>query len=335
MPEPSVHPGILHGYGLIQAPVNVAVGRFTSAQIEGLAFEPADLAATAQQALDFLSTVTTNPTRLVFVDLGHWTAVFTNHRQGSDFADYSRWTGKVTGSKHVRVVDSDERWWQRGHTRRRLTYPRRCFAMYAADDEPRRIIECGMDGDGWTFFASGKPLLIEGNFRYDAPRTRDRFTRENLHDLLHNVGPGPMTAERFLGAPRFGLVHQKHRPDEWQKLLEDTACTREQADDPAYMAWWSGMSDLRSARVRKSAKAIEGARTGKKSAAESERDIRKGFAERAVRTFEEALRLDPDSADRVWPDLDEAQRIVAEVEGEERRDRSGGLLGGLLGRGRR
>jgi hypothetical protein len=238
-----IHPSVLSGYGLIEARFDAVTLAFaTRRRADQSQMTIIDGDATAADALHYLAVRTFPATRLVMVDLGDWTAALTNSRNGSDFNDHQYWAGRTVSERTIRVVDREARWWRRGARRERLNWEARIFELHAADDSTIRAVTCMDDGGRWDFFTVGDPLPIEASFAYDAPKKRDRFTSSNLHELLEAVGPGPLTQERFFRTPRFALLADCISNDEWRERVEASACSLEDADDPAFGYYQRGMS---------------------------------------------------------------------------------------------
>jgi hypothetical protein len=237
-----IHPLILHGYGLIEAPFDLTADRFGSHK-RADASQMSVVATTSDpaEALDYLSLRTHPETRLVLLDRGGWTAVLTNARSGSDFNNHQYWAARTLGVRTIRVVDSDARWWKRGKLRERLAWEARMFELHAPDDSTIRTVDCADDGGRWTFHTIGDPFPIEESFAYDAPRKKDRFTRQNLHDLLAAVGPRALAETEFFATSRFALLAERITNDAWRERVEADACTLEQAEDPASGYYRRGM----------------------------------------------------------------------------------------------
>jgi hypothetical protein len=239
------------------------------------------------EALDYLSLRTHPATRLVLLDRGGWTAVLTNQRGGSDFNDHQYWAARTVGVRTIRVVDSDARWWKRGKLRERLAWEARMFELHAPDDSTVRTIACADDGGRWTFDTIGDPLPIEESFAYDAPRKKDRFTRQNLHDLLTAVGPGPLTEAEFFATSRFALLAERFTNDAWRERTQANACTLEEADDPAIRYYQRGLNWVPHMATH---------------------------ATSVIRDFERAIEFNPDFEPRVRDYLRTARRVAgAEV----------------------
>jgi hypothetical protein len=282
--DSSIHPLVLHGYGLVEARFESVVDAFDSMRLAGRALAVVDrLGVDADAALGFLSVRSHPATRLMLVDLGDWTGVLTNGRNGSDFDDHQHWVAASLHRTTIRVVDADERWWHRGHLRERLGYEGRIIEVRDASGGLVRSIACADDGERWTFEAAGKPYPIEATFDHSARRKRDRFTRANLHALLQEIGPGPLTAAAFRGAAQFALVAERIADDAWRARVEADACTVADADDPALAYLRRGMSFVPHMATH---------------------------ATSVVADLEKALRLDPTLEPRVRAYLDEAERTL-------------------------
>jgi hypothetical protein len=239
----AVHPLVLAGYGLVEAPYEKTV-----AGLDGLArgdqsrLSAVGRTTNAAEALEHLSRLTVPATQLIVVDRGEWTAILTNHRGGSDFNDYQHLASSALGVRSIRVVDAAARWWRRDGLRERLGYEARIFEMHDADGSTIRSIACADDGGRWVFETYGHPLPIEASFAYDAARKKDRFTRENLRDLLVSIGPGLVTAEGLLAAPRFALLVDRITDRAWRERVEAAACSYSDEDDPAFGYYRRGMT---------------------------------------------------------------------------------------------
>jgi hypothetical protein len=146
-----------------------------------------------------------------------------------------------------------------------------------------RSIACADDGGRWTFETSGDPLPIEASFAYDAPRKKDRFTRENLRALLSAVGPGPLTERGLLDAPRFALLAERITNPALRHRVEAAACSLEEADDPAFGYFQRGLSWLPNMRTH---------------------------AASVIADFERAAEINPDYEPRVRAYLREAHAVI-------------------------
>lgn len=279
-----IHPLVLHGYGLVEAPFAATVERFgTSASADQSQMRVVGTTANVVTALDHLARLTIPATRLVAVDRGPWTAILTDHRNGSDFNDHQSQASRSLGVRTVRVVDSEARWWRRGDRRERLAYEARIVELQGPDGSAVRSIACADDGGRWVFATSGDPLQIEASFRYDAPRTKDRFTRTNLHDLLESIGAGALTAERLLAARRFALLEDRLTNALYRAKVEAAACSRDEADDPAFAYFQRGMGYV---------------------------SVMETHATSVIADFERAITIDPTYEPRVRGYLREAHRIA-------------------------
>lgn len=243
MDAPLVHPRVLSGYGLIEAPFDRVVERLGSyRRADQTETRVVDVVPRAAQALTYLDRRTVPATRLVVVEHGEWTAVLSNHSNASDFDDHQPWADKALGVRTIRVVDSAARWWQRGQRRERLSYEARIFELHAPDHSLIRSITCANDGGRWVFEASGEGLPAEAAFNYDAARKKDRFTRPNLHALLRSAGAEPLVPAGLLAAPRFALLDEYILDPLLRERVEATACSLEEVDDPAFGYFRRGMT---------------------------------------------------------------------------------------------
>lgn len=280
-----VHPLVVSGYGLVEAPFDRVVERLGSHraanQIETRVLE---VTSSAAQALAYLDRRTVPATRLVVVEHGSWTAVLTNHRDGSDFSDHRYRAAEAVDARTTRVVDTVARWWRRGPRRERLGYEARIFEMHGREGSLIRSITCADDGGRWVFETSGDPLAVEATFDYDASRTKDRLTRSNLHDLLRSVGAAPMAEDAFLSAPRFALLAERITDRAWRERVDAAACSLDEADDPAFRYFQRGLTWVPHMRTH---------------------------AASVIADFERAVEINPAYEPRVREHLRKARRIVA------------------------
>lgn len=274
----------MHGYGLIESPIARTLelfGTHTRADQAQMRVERSQ--ATPSEALEYLSRLTFPATRLALLDRGAWTAVLTNSRNGSDFNDHQGWAARLLASRTIRVVDAEARWWRRGNVRERLTYEARIFELHGPDGSTIRSIACADDGGRWVFETTGEPFPIEASFAYDAARKKDRFTRDNLHDLLKAIGPGPLTEPAVLTAPRCALLSERILNKAWRTRVDAAACSLEEADDPGFRYYQRGMGWVPHMRTH---------------------------APSVIADFERAVELNPTLEPRVRSHLREAHRIV-------------------------
>jgi len=87
-----------------------------------------------------------------------------------------------------------------------------------------------------------EPLPAEAAFDYNAPRKKDRLTRDNLHDLLRSLGVEPLVVETFVTAPQFTLLDERITDPARRREVESAACSLEEADDPAFGCFQRGMT---------------------------------------------------------------------------------------------
>ncbi len=105
-----VHPLVLSGYGLVEAPFDLVVERFGfHRRADQSEMHVVGVTPSAARAIEYLDWRTVPATRLVVVERGTWTAVLTNHTKGSDFNDHQYWAAKTLGVRTIRVVDSEAR----------------------------------------------------------------------------------------------------------------------------------------------------------------------------------------------------------------------------------
>ena len=284
MTRPPVHPGVLSGYGLVEAPFDRVVERLGTGRRAATAeFDIVDGVADRTSALEYLDHRTVPATRLVVVEHGAWTAVLTNHRNGSDFADHQHLATERLGVRTIRVDDAGARWWTRGRQRERLAYEGRIFEFRGPGGESIRSIACVDDGGRWTFETAGDALPVEASFRYDAPRKKDRLSRADLHVLLRSVGAEPLTEEAILAAPRFALLAERLLDPTWSARVEAESCSLAEAEDPALGYYRRGMTWVPHMATH---------------------------ATSVIADFERAIAIDPAYEPRVRDHLREARRIV-------------------------
>jgi len=220
-----LHPEILAGYGLVAAEIRTVADTFgvhdradqSKVRVVRRTQDPADV-------ISYLQVRTWPTTRLALIALDSWTAVLTNQRGGSDFADHWFWAGRTVNAQTIRVVDQNARW-AAGPPRRRLAYRARIVEVHDAEGSTLRSIACMDDGGHWVFETFGEPFAAERSFDYTAARIRDRFTSENLHRLVTDIGPGPLTESRFLEATGFVLLEERYNLDSWQRQIDEKATT--------------------------------------------------------------------------------------------------------------
>jgi hypothetical protein len=275
---------VLSGYGLVEAPLDRVVERFGShRRADQSETRVLEVTPSAAKALDYLDRRTVPATRLVLVEHGTWTAVLTNHRNGSDFSDHQHWAATTTLARTIRAVETDARWWKRGRRRERLAYEARIFELHGPDDALIRSIACADDGGRWVFETSGDPLPVEATFNYDAARKKDRLTRANLHDLLRSVGAEPLLDDGLVAAPRFALLAERISDPIVRERIEAAGCSLVEADDPAFGYFQRGLSWVPHMRTH---------------------------AASVIADFERAIEIDPAYEPRVREHLSAAHRIV-------------------------
>lgn len=184
-----------------------------------------------------------------------WSAVVTNLRDGSDFADYTYSVSRHLRTRVCRAVDDDPGPPRRvGPYKVHNGYPVRIFELHDTGDQIRSIY-CGLDGSRWAFETAGEPLPAEAEFGYTASPKKDRLTSDNLQTLLRSLGVDKPVPQVFASTNRFHLFKETRR-HWWQRgrIAVDT-CTTEQADDPGYgyltraMGWVRHMNTHASSAV--------------------------------------------------------------------------------------
>lgn len=128
---------MISGYGLIEAPIDRVLSTFgTHHRADQAVMSVVVARAGAKETLAYLDLRTYGATRLALLDFGEWTAVLTNHKTGSDFADYQYWAGRTVGARTVRVVDSTARWRRDADRRVRLSWEMRSFELHSRTTSP-------------------------------------------------------------------------------------------------------------------------------------------------------------------------------------------------------
>ena len=284
----------LRGYGLIERPVIDCARELTSRPV----LRPRShlkLSARTEdctEAVDYLSTLTFPTTRHVLFPAGErWSATVNNNRNGSDTADYVFHFARGLRVRTVRVVDERPRRGRPARTEARIV------TMHAADGEISRSVCCMLDGDRWVHETSGEPFPIEQTFNVDARRKRDRFTRENLRDLLHAAGMPALEGPQFRAAGEYFLLEERYYVPQQVRTY-----TLEQVDSPAFWQVEAGIGWVDNG------------------------------PEYAVTHFERALELDPACEPQLRPYLERARRNLARqqvhaVRATSLRDRLGSLFG--------
>jgi hypothetical protein len=201
--------------------------------------------AYVDEAIAFLSHLTHPPTRLALIPLGgKWTAVLNSRRDGSVF-EHQEFFGGFCRARTIRVVDHPSRFVGVGGRRWRKAYEAHMVTLRDPQGDNVRTILCMNDGGRWDFEAyGGEPLAVEASFDYGARRKSDRFTHENVLALLESLGVPESVHQSFARAERLQLFHQDVRDAVWAAEIETSACTPEQADDPAFSLWTSAMSSV-------------------------------------------------------------------------------------------
>lgn len=187
------------------------------------------------RALYFLSSLTYPATRHVAFPINEQNVAFVNNsRNGSDYADYTYSFPRHLGCRFARIVNSKSRVWKRDKLRMVMSHEARIFDLHDQDGAIIRCVQCVADGGRWTFATSGTPHPIESTFPYDVKRKANRFAEEHLKLLASAYELTLPTAATFLNAGRY-LLFSENVP--WNR----PTCTIEEADDPAYWMYLSGM----------------------------------------------------------------------------------------------
>ena len=240
MTSAAVPPRYLRGYGLVELPLGDCVAALAGGPSPvGASLELRTRVATRDDVATYLGHLTHPATRwALFAASASWTAVLTNRRDGSDFADFVQAVAEKCRARTCRVVDDPGDVRRVNGYRVRLSYPARAFELV----EPRgsssvivRSIAAMLDGDRWVFETAGeKQLPAEAAFDYEARLKRDRFTRANLRTLVSSIGAGRPVLDAFEDADTFRLMDLHWSDERWTADIEARACTAEQADDPGY-----------------------------------------------------------------------------------------------------
>ncbi len=279
------------GYGLLEASLEEVIERLPAA-IENPAsfFKIVQETTVPQEAFTYLSHLTHPPTRHVLFSAGrHWTAIINNSRNGSDFADYALRFSKGLGVRALRVVNEEGKTWERGGERGVATYEARIIEIYGANGASLKNIACMNDGGRWTFSVSGQDFDVESTFDYKAKKIRERFSEKNMSSFLQSLDIPSITAGSLLSSERFVLAEECFKTDGMKRLIQETSCTTEQADDPAYGFYKRGLGWVKHMNTH---------------------------AESVIADFERAIRINPAYEPRVREFLKQAHAIV---EKEKRR----------------
>lgn len=229
-----MRPRYLQGYGLVEMPAGECAVRLDGMPHGNRTCLRRSGSATTETASRYLRELSHPATRFALVPVSErWTAVVTNQRDGSDFADYVHPVTRRLHTRVCRVVDADPGPPQHvGPYRVRTGYPARIFELHDPSG-PIRTIACILDGSNWVFETSGAPLPAEAEFDYSAVRKKDRLTSENLHALEQWLGIDSPVPDAFAKAGHVHLFENTWR-HWWQRGRTATTCTTEQADDPGY-----------------------------------------------------------------------------------------------------
>lgn len=243
-----VAPRHLRGYGLIEAPLSVCVKRLDGAFLDRrsqlrrrsgprtglLARRPA--LVSRKDTEGWLGHLTFPATRWALFAVGaQWTAVINNCRNGSEFADSTRFVSRLCSARTCRVVDYDPGPSRLANGYRvRAGHPACIFELFGIDGASQRSISAALDGDRWYFGVHGDPLPVEAAFDYSARRKRDRFTSDDLQQVLAHLGVEAPVAEVFHSTDEFVLIEEELRDREWAARVEAWSSTTEQEDKPGF-----------------------------------------------------------------------------------------------------
>jgi hypothetical protein len=236
-------PRYLQGYGLIEVPLERCLSALADAEIGTRSVLRLQGEARPPDASVYLSQLTWPATRLALFAVEGWTAVLTNSSHGSDFNDHQFHCSRLCQAHTIRVVDHPARFVEAAGQRFRRAYEARIFHLADENGATVRSVFCIDDGGRWDFAAyGGQPLPVEASFDYRARRKRDRFTHENLLALLAALGIVTPVGKAFAQAQRVVLFAEEMRDAVWAAEIEASACTPEQADDPALDYWRLAMT---------------------------------------------------------------------------------------------
>jgi hypothetical protein len=272
---------LVQGYGLIEVNFDRCV---TALTVKGECLLPGGVSEyplarrtdCAAEAIEFLSILTVPATRLaLFAASDNWTVLLTNHCNGSDYADYGFLVSRRLQTRTVRVVDRPGRVWRRGVLREVLCYEARIFTVFGPDGRETKSIYCVDDGGKWSFGSLGEPLAVEASFRYSAKKKKDRFTSENLRELLRSSHMPVITRESLLNARDLALIQEPGRPARQS--------TPEQEDDPAFGYYQRGLGWVPHIQTH---------------------------AESVVHDLERAVEIDPRYEPRVRQYLEQARKVL-------------------------
>jgi hypothetical protein len=277
---------LVEGYGLIDANLErCAAGLDECAFGERSTFRAIRTTDNIEAAIQFVGRHYTFPATLhVLIPLGQCTAIVNNSKNGSDFDSYEYHIARRLGARVARVVNATSRSWTNGVAQESLAYEARIFALHAANGNLIRNVCCMDDGGRWSFQVHGEPHVVETSFDYTARRKKDRFTTDNLRQLLGAYGLPALDAASFLAAGKYVLIREDYNNQKWQQDIDDRKCTFEQKNDPAHGYYERGLTWVAHMQTH---------------------------AESVVADFERALKLNAKYEPLVRSYLDEARETLA------------------------
>lgn len=218
------------GYGVADCPLAHCAKRLTTFNGGGGYDAPFRLRETtldATRALQHLSLLSWPDSRHVLFPVGDsCSALISNSRNGSDYADYVHRLASHLGTRCARVVNHPGRVWSNGGNREVLQLEAHIFCLYGADGEVIRSVDCLDDGGRWDFLSLA--IVIQSNRPFHTLRdAKGTASRSNTSKRLLPPLGFPMLGRLYscrLG--RYVLFDIPGRPA--------TTCTIAEADDPAY-----------------------------------------------------------------------------------------------------
>lgn len=179
-----------------QSPIQKARGvSVTRRQVSGCLEDvlQALLPLTAVERRRFLFVPTASP----------WVAYFDNGYRGTDAMSVVSYLAKLIKCRGLRVVAVPDTV-QGESASARGRYGATILEVYGPHDTEFlnyiRSISVANDGGRWGFHQAGTPLPFEDTTRYEAPRTRQRFTLDLLEGYLKELGLSPFDEDFYLPA---------------------------------------------------------------------------------------------------------------------------------------
>jgi hypothetical protein len=229
------------GFGLVAKPLDECQSELEGWRL-GLRSSWSILGAACdfQEAITFLSHLTSPATRHVMVPFGNVTVFMNNETGGSDYADHAIHLCQRLSVRTARVVDVPSRIVSTRTGREALSYEARILEMYQ-NGNLLRSVACANDGGRWTFQCAGEPHPLEQTFEYQARRKRDRFTPANLKALLEAFGFPFPDLNAIASVGHYVLVREQLLDSAYREKVEAGACTPAQRDDPGFGYYRRGL----------------------------------------------------------------------------------------------